>query len=181
MIAKLHDNRYYLTVAGIVAIIIALFVMGGSDVTCGRKVMSPGDSCTTTKNGNETTRTYSEQRESDATSRKIVGIGGGIALTVGLLMIGLALAKRAGQAPPVGGVAHPAASAMPAPGYPQQAPPQQAHPQQAPPQQTYPQAVVPPVAPAPVQPQTVWPPVAPPPAADPFAWPDPPQNRPPQP
>jgi hypothetical protein len=98
MLTKLHDNRYYLLAAGIIAIIISVFVMGGSDVTCGRKVMAPGDSCTTTKNGNETTRTYEEQRDNDATSRTIVGVGGGLATLTGLVMIGLALSRRE-QAP----------------------------------------------------------------------------------
>jgi hypothetical protein len=94
MLQKLHDNRYYLTAAGIIAIIISVFVMGGSDVTCGRKVMSPGDSCTTTKNGNETTRSYAQQRDEDKTSRTIVGVGGGLATLTGLVLIAVALSRR---------------------------------------------------------------------------------------
>jgi hypothetical protein len=81
MLQKIIANRIALLLVGVVGVIIGFVMLSQTgDVTCGRKVMKPGDACTTTKNGSKTTRTYAEQKRDDATS-------GYLAIGIGTLMI----------------------------------------------------------------------------------------------
>lgn len=81
-------------VYGVLGIIIGigLFVggvasSGGGDVTCGNRTMSPGDTCTTIRNGHATNRSYDEQKSKHGRENVIMMIVGPLVAIGGVVFI----------------------------------------------------------------------------------------------
>jgi hypothetical protein len=146
-------------VYGVLGIIIGigLFVggvasSGGGDVKCGSRTMSPGDTCTTLRNGHATNRSYDEQKSKNGRENVIMMIIGPIVAIGGVVFLAGASTGRRRRVqhaayPPAPHGAHPGHPAYPPagqpayppaaqPGYPPAAPP--AHPGYPPPAQPYP-------------------------------------------
>jgi hypothetical protein len=134
-------------VLGIGLFVGGLSSMPSGEVKCGERVMSPGDTCTTIRNGRATNRSYDEQKSKDGREGVIMMIVGPLlAIGCGVVFLGPALVRRRknegyvvrGPGAAVPGYAGPPAAYPPAPGH---GPP--GHP--APPT-AYPAAPAPPVA-----------------------------------
>ncbi|WP_176200029.1 hypothetical protein [Actinomadura sp. NAK00032] len=105
-------------VYGIVGIVlgIGLFIggiasSGDSGVKCGSRTMSPGDTCTTVRNGSSTERTYDEQKSKNGRENVIMMIVGPLVALGGVVF--LAGAGRGRRR------VHQPAYQAPQPGYPQ--------------------------------------------------------------
>jgi hypothetical protein len=69
--------------------------MPGGAVKCGERVMAPGDTCTTLRNGRATHRSYDEQKSKDGREAVIMMIGGPLlAVGCGVLFLGPAVLRR---------------------------------------------------------------------------------------
>ncbi|MCP2262272.1 hypothetical protein LX15_006008 [Streptoalloteichus tenebrarius] len=56
-------------ILGLVLIVVGISTLSEDEVTCGSRVMKPGDTCTTSKRrGGSTTRDYEEQKDSNETA-----------------------------------------------------------------------------------------------------------------
>ncbi|MEU8347069.1 hypothetical protein SAMN05443665_10687 [Actinomadura meyerae] len=166
-------------VYGIVGIVlgIGLFIggiasSGGGEVKCGSRTMSPGDTCTTIRNGSSTERTYDEQKAQNGRENVIMMIIGPIVAIGGVVF--LAGAGRGRRR-----VRHQPAYQAPQPGYPPAQPGYPAQPGHPPAQPGYPPA--PPAAHPGYAQQPGYPPAQPGyPPAPPAAQPGYPPQAPPQ-
>ncbi|WP_202124345.1 hypothetical protein [Actinomadura physcomitrii] len=117
--------------------------MPGGTVKCGERVMSPGDTCTTLRNGRATNRSYDEQKSKDGREAVIMMIVGPLlAIGCGVLFLGPALTRRRK------GAAY-AAGPAPGHGYPGPAGPGHGGPPPAYPPPAYPPPAYPPAPPPP--------------------------------
>lgn len=94
---------------GIALIFGGVATVGGDDeVKCGSRVMQPGDSCTTTRKGHTTTRSYAEQKDSNGWTPWILfGIGGVMIAGGGFMLYTEVKRKNSG------GNAHPPSGPVP--------------------------------------------------------------------
>jgi hypothetical protein len=84
--------------AGVIALIVGIVLLPGSEVKCGGRTMQEGDVCETTSNGSTISRSYSEQKSSDQQSAYLTLGFGALALLVG--GAGFALNSRPGPRQP---------------------------------------------------------------------------------
>ncbi|WP_067531807.1 hypothetical protein [Nocardia crassostreae] len=104
--------------------VVTLGDSGSGKVMCGNREMHPGDTCTTTRKGKTTERSYDEQKESNGWTPWILfGIGGLLAVGGAVMLIG-----EFKRSPGGGG----GGSNGPGPGMPPQFPPNQPYPQPGP-------------------------------------------------
>jgi hypothetical protein len=91
-------------VAGLGMLIFGGLALMDSSVKCGSKVMQPGDTCTSTRKGVTTQRTYDEQRSSNRRIGVIMTAAGPVVVLVcGAALVG-AVRKRRSRALPAGPV-----------------------------------------------------------------------------
>lgn len=82
-------------VLGIGLCVGGLSSMPGGTVKCGERVMSPGDTCTTLRNGRATHRSYDEQKSKDGREAIIMMIVGPLlAVGCGVIFLGPAVMRR---------------------------------------------------------------------------------------
>jgi hypothetical protein len=93
-------------IAGLCMLVFGVLALTDSTVKCGGDVMSPGDTCTTTRKGVTTERTYDEQLAANRRTGLITTAGGPVvALFCGALLVG-AIRKRRARSDLAGPVSH---------------------------------------------------------------------------
>jgi hypothetical protein len=94
-------------IAGLGMLVFGALALADSTVKCGEDVMQPGDTCTTSRRGVTTDRTYDEQNAQNRRIGLIMTVGGPVvALVFGGLLVG-AVRKRRSSSNPAGAVSHP--------------------------------------------------------------------------
>jgi hypothetical protein len=93
-------------VAGLGMLVFGGLILADSAVKCGAKVMEPGSSCTTTRKGVTSERTYDEQRSYNRRIGVILTAGGPVVILVsGAFLVGT-LRRRRSSAAQAGPVSH---------------------------------------------------------------------------
>jgi hypothetical protein len=82
-------------VAGLGLIVVGVLNLSDSAVKCGAEVIQQGDTCTTTRKGKSTDRTYDQQR-SENRRIGVLSSGGGVVVTLvtGVLLAGAVRKRR---------------------------------------------------------------------------------------
>jgi hypothetical protein len=100
MVGKIISNKYGLLIVGLIILGLGIFLMSETEVKCGDDVMREGTTCTTSRKGTSTTRTYDEQKTfNNITSYAIGGVGG--VMTVSALVWIIRSVTRRPQRQPV--------------------------------------------------------------------------------
>ena len=83
MLSKLAIFRFGIgVIAGLGMLIVGALLLTDSQVKCGSKVLQPGQTCTTTRKGVTTERTYEEQRSYNHRIGVFTTAGGPVVLLV---------------------------------------------------------------------------------------------------
>jgi hypothetical protein len=99
MLGRFIFNRIGAVVIGALFVIVGLVAFSGSQVKCGSEVMSPGDICTATSNGNSVDRTYDEQKSDNQRTQYIILAVGGVIIVGGIIANVRHFAKKKAEVP----------------------------------------------------------------------------------
>jgi hypothetical protein len=99
LLSKLAIYRFGIgVIAGLGMLIVGALLLSDSQVKCGSKVMQPGETCTTTRKGITTERTYEEQRSYNRRIGMYTTAAGPVVLLVCGAGLVIAVRKRRARA-----------------------------------------------------------------------------------
>ena len=99
MLNKIIGWRFPALAAGVIALVIGIVLLPGSEVKCGGRTMHEGDVCETTRNGSTTRNSFSEQKASDQQKAYLTLGFGVVALVVGGAGFALNSSRRGSTQP----------------------------------------------------------------------------------